>query len=1139
MERIEKKRITIHEAFPESEMTIFRQECKKKNIKYVDEITGVLLWRFPGLVISKIKVIEQRVKDILEHDESIIYSVNQSEEPLSIQGKLIVSAAIEPICPLAMEEVNCDSDKSTDEIVSMTKTPIEESTSDIQILCENAVADDDTPKRLFTKLATSNKIKQMGRYFKDVFGFGRSRVPNSAELGEQETIADSIGSNTKDEPVEDMLGKDDCRDGDQSFEEAVCATVNTDNQSISEIVIFRQAAISDKDCSRDEIEIFPDVNQEYLSEQEIANEQDVSDDRVTIDEAFPESGMKIFRTGCKERGINYIDQISGDSINLVYSFYGIGITKIRRIKERINELMRCEKQVNDNENKQSSYSMKEGELPAISTEFMISFFENFEKAIGNIHADFHSKLISDLLVSEVHENEWTRKLKDNYLMCVGDLVAANISELYSILDVVDISQLYSLVKKLKFSPKADFIEKWELIKQDKNYNVLTMRAAGMTLESVGIEVGLTRERIRQKELKIADRILKFIQQEQYRQVLFNRRKAIFRNDLIELLGCIEEAEEIFYVIEMRNNNYFLQNEKFGLMFIDDKAQKLFDDKIKETIRRFGSFCEYLVCIEILSELFESFSIDFSNQETIDRFIKALGYIKIGKYVSSSRLNKREKYGFILRECFPTGIRIYEANDLAIFRSHLYRLFHEEDYSTERSISAILADVGLLFDRGEYIHPDDAVIADDVLEDILTFIERSDFDSVTINDLFAVFEDRLIEKSVTNRYYLHGLLRNYCGEGEYSKLSFTKDVITKSGVGKKSFRVLLAEFLVCFDGPITKEEILSKFPGASNIMIAQAEVSVNEIVTWGYGLFNHCKNLFLSDEELRLMKIVIDDELDRNGGYTNSYIMYSYFLNSFHDVMLRINIDSHNKLFYTLQHHFRDQYNFCRPHILLRTITESFSNSKAIKFLLREKMVFSVSDVQNIVKNNKLNDQSIYSFFADYNDELIYIDYEKLVWKDSLEGLAHYWQQIDEYMNGLVERDKYILIDSFNDFDLFPYVGFEWNEFLLESVLSRFAQKVKIIQPPSVDRRSVRSIAVSRRDEFEKYEDVIRYILRLEYSDKGFSSREDLESELRKRGLFIFSFVEQFFEEGFLSYASYINNDYGDYGDEIVRVVVNG
>ncbi len=74
-------------------------------------------------------------------------------------------------------------------------------------------------------------------------------------------------------------------------------------------------------------------------------------------------------------------------------------------------------------------------------------------------------------------------------------------------------------------------------------------------------------------------------------------------------------------------------------------------------------------------------------------------------------------------------------------------------------------------------------------------------------------------------------------------------------------------------------------------------------------------------------------------------------------------------------------------------------------------------------------------------------------------------------------DGYVSLINFDDWEELPVLSYEWNVFLLRSIVDRYLECFRIIETKAKDRRYERGIIIDRESTIEDYSDFVARYLR--------------------------------------------------------------
>lgn len=383
---------------------------------------------------------------------------------------------------------------------------------------------------------------------------------------------------------------------------------------------------------------------------------------------------------------------------------------------------------------------------------------------------------------------------------------------------------------------------------DKRREITRYRAEGKTLEEIGGLYNLTRERVRQIEKK-ATRLFHVSKAESILLLI----SAVRHGDEIltaqEIIDCCG-ADGLLFLHLLRNADgakhyrYAKPLDAFILenSHLEEEHVHTFVDELPDRID-ITELPMYLKQAEekgLPSELIElQIQADYNYSESIHTWRRG-------------KLNLRKMSREILPEFDPDGIHVTMREELQLFREKLYARFGSEIRISEgdHALTAIIADVGMLRDRGTYVSVREHILSDDLLERIREFVDQGENDVYMFSTLFETFKSELIEAGVDNRYFLQGVLKR-----EWDQFySFSRDCISKGGRTTNIYGTV-EQFIKNAGGYVLTSEIKEAFPGVSDAVLNFALMQRRIIAC--NGKYIHADNLHLTEQHIEQLKQTLD------------------------------------------------------------------------------------------------------------------------------------------------------------------------------------------------------------------------------------------------------------------------------------------
>ena len=368
--------------------------------------------------------------------------------------------------------------------------------------------------------------------------------------------------------------------------------------------------------------------------------------------------------------------------------------------------------------------------------------------------------------------------------------------------------------------------------------VFEQRMLGETLGAVGSAIGVTRERIRQIEKKVLRSLLRAYGEQRRKYDVFAIIYALHSgNDVLhyqEIASCIGEsdAKVIWYLARQgylnRSGVYHYSQQSDVIVFGNEAEASL--------IAELPAFIEKSEMPHYIANLVEKHGI----AEELLRMQLRSTYKRDGMFYHRGRLTVVFMCDYILRTRFPNGYKIADESDHKRFISYLVEVFESKGKITARALDAKIGQIGVLIDRGKYIHPSYIDVDKKIVDDVNAYIENSPRVVLTYTELYDTFSERFSGTQINNRYCLQGVL----------KLLGCPFVMRKDYITKESDVNLASEFehFVEQNGRVHKSVLLEEFNGLSEINIGFFCQQLSTIVVLDGGYYMHSSQLHISEED---------------------------------------------------------------------------------------------------------------------------------------------------------------------------------------------------------------------------------------------------------------------------------------------------
>lgn len=647
----------------------------------------------------------------------------------------------------------------------------------------------------------------------------------------------------------------------------------------------------------------------------------------------------------------------------------------------------------------------------------------------------------------------------------------------------DNDKLKDFAKALRFDVKAR-VKKITagLFKSERELDVVRRRAEGDTLEEIGKNFGVTRERVRQIELKSvkrfihprlgAKKILYFL------HALTDGKSVLTLDDAKNFLDA--EDAKIFWFLVTRADILRFDKGLNAFIFNDDVAldeetllknlPAVMEEKIfEETITNLAREKNYI--IELLKLKLSKI------------------YRRSGKIFHRNRLTLTFEYAYVLKERFPNGYKIADEIFYQRFVRYLQEIFDEKTPLTQHGVDARIGMIGFLCGRGKYIHPDFVHVSPNIMERVKNFIDSSDRTAIFYKEIFESLKNIFVGTQITNHYFLQGAIKFY-------KFPYTlrKDYLTKASeidMGKE-FDNFVAE-----RGEVSAQEIKENFISFEDFNIAFLVGRCPEIIRIGDGTLIHATQLILYEEDFELIKNFLCQNCSKP---MNSRILFDLFFERFADFMTRNEINDHNKLFGVLQYMFRDDFNFSRPYISTADI-EDINNKKFLLSLLESMEEIEIEDLIGICEENGVHYVARTYLIDSLRPDFVRVDEFTLMRPESIGVTDEIISMVVESIQSAVERNGgWQVAQTFEDYEWLPQLEISWSSFLLESVISLADDAPYRLKIPSTSTNFSPTIFLSEDFAGDDFQSFLLKILSTEHTKEPFRSEKEIFNWLKKQGL---------------------------------------
>ncbi len=449
------------------------------------------------------------------------------------------------------------------------------------------------------------------------------------------------------------------------------------------------------------------------------------------------------------------------------------------------------------------------------------------------------------------------------------------------------------------------------------YEVLRLRSEGVTLQEIGQKYGVTRERIRQMERRGVNVLARRVRLSRYPLLglisAYRQGDRVLRKEEIEAEIGREYGNLLWYLATMGNGEkggFLLDSpvshygEADGAVIVgnadrtDQAAEKR--ARIRE---RLLALPEILRIDDLYADM-KKLAKEIPCEEEVCFLAAENCYGFRGRYACRGRFTKSKMCEEVLRRKFPDGFKVSDKKAIAAFHNEWENCFGEPLDMTDRALIAKISDMGVLCDRGKYIHRDYIHFEAKQLEPVYDYIRKSPKRAIPYAEIFTALAPVFEGTAIRNRFLLRGVMKLY-----HAPYASDRDYLFKDRTGNIVYE--LTRF-VTKRGCAEKADILAAFPGWKEYNIAFVTARCPEVISLGAGRYLHAGRLSTVASETEAMREFLQETV--RGGAVTSKTLLTEISTHFSDFVQRNQIKTPEMLFGILRYLFSDSLDFLRPYV---------------------------------------------------------------------------------------------------------------------------------------------------------------------------------------------------------------------------------
>ena len=584
---------------------------------------------------------------------------------------------------------------------------------------------------------------------------------------------------------------------------------------------------------------------------------------------------------------------------------------------------------------------------------------------------------------------------------------------------------------------------------DKDDFVVLSRRERETLDAIGQDYNVTRERIRQIEAKEIEKFNEFYlnnfsSEKKNLLFVFPKISSIFP------LDCLKEA--------MGEMNDCFRNLMKSIVLAGEAKYYKEIDAIVETERVYVFFKR--VVDEVLGNYFKKSDLD----ERIEMCLDSLGDYGFDKetirfYIQNNyrekeatlvkehfRLSKVVEVDFVLENYFDDGFHFSDEEHIKLMNKYAFDEFGEEifdlstiDMSNPHTVQAVIERASArLVDRGTYIHSSKAHdLPMELVDKIIAYLKEKNR-ALAYSNIFETFQAELEEIGITNRYALQGAMSVF--EGELFKGK--RDRVLPVEI-QQTLRDSINTWILSRPGLFSYDEFKNEFKGVAQSVFMSAIYEVGGLAYYWMQGYIGVDKLNISEEDKAKLKQLIEYLIAQyHMEYCSADEIFNLVNIQMNDFIVNCGMKYSYDLFSVLQVLFANDFKFKRPMVGSHDAVFETGNEIVDGYLASKSMVKLMKMRKYLdIKTGNTPDKYITVFEIIKNkwNEFVAVDVDTIVRKETISVSDKEVVRLDVIVEMLLEQKDTLNIeeDIIEKCFFKEIAGMQSNKYLISGLVNTF------------------------------------------------------------------------------------------------------
>ena len=768
-------------------------------------------------------------------------------------------------------------------------------------------------------------------------------------------------------------------------------------------------------------------------------------DKFLIEDYFTENIYTIFRIYCADNNIVYVEDLEFFDFSKLQYIPHLGTKKIESI-------------ITKYEMYSNSSFIDENKLRSVSKDNLM---------FTDIHDDY-MEIPLDMLTVFGMKSIALGKLNNIGIEKVMDLKGVKRSKVCKLLREKNVAKLEIIENIVKLSVKESMEYFLDQSSSEEDYFMTLKKSNGYTLQEIGDQVGITRERVRQL-------IKLFCKKLDYFMGFIIKDLDYFKNDLILDFYENDDFDKIL-LYWCKSNEKYEYLDFAELFLIRKEAQYPVENILLGIVKEFiGDGINFYDYLEESENLMKIKGYPYIDANSFINLAEKYGCRFYGDFLAPKHLSYGLLCARLISKKYPNGIKLYNGKELDDFRKLVAEEYGDLQVSDEdRAFTSRVSAYLILRGRGEFITPDKVYIENSLLNEIKDYIDSQSECNIYYTELYSKFEGPLnLLSNIDNYNFLHGVLTMYF-PNEYK---YTRDYLIKENIisNHVSLADKIRDIVKEKKCPIHKNTIKARCTGFSDAMIFYAIASDPYLFQWEWNVYSSLEIIEIQENDKNKLITIIDELLLEFNGIISDEILYNKVKEKHYSFLEKNQIVSSSNLFYIYSKILFNEYDFRTPIITTKNLIPEITIKSTLLYILNNPEVLSLEEYNKICRKLGISEISSSLAFTEITKDYSRISQDEYVIGEKL-NIASSDIEIIRTVIARKIRNNILSISQFDEWHELPKVEFKWNKFLFRTIIEEYIDEYLIVESKAKDRRYEKGIVVLKNLDVTNYIDLVIYYL---------------------------------------------------------------